>query len=311
MTTSLVAARKAEITNEDVKMTGFRPKTKVSPPLLVPNPDKLVDDEMTKSGARPVVGPFASDTESVQVMGELIREGLIFKHDSREAVVGLPYTTNDERIPLIKAVSEMDFTAIKCDEVMEAGVTENANVSPPSDVVSVVTDDDDVAIKSELTPVVGPVASATEMVQSMVSVAREGAIFEQERLDALVGVPYTTNRAEPFAIGVLATPTRTETVKKVVRAVGVTENVNVYPPLAVLKAVVDSVEETLKSDLMPVVAPIAPETLIVHTTGKPRRDGLMLMHDKLLSELGFPYTANTGEPLVRVRLDGIKLTVIP
>lgn len=185
----MVVARNAEMTNEDINIAGFRPKTKVSPSLLVPNPDKLVDDDMIKSSARPVVGPFASDTESVHVMGELIREGLIFKHDNREAVVGLPYTTNDERIPLIKAVSEMDLTAMECDEVTEAGVTENANVSPPSDVVSGVTDDDDVAIKSELIPVVGPVASATEMMQSIVSAAREGAIFEHDRLDALVGVP--------------------------------------------------------------------------------------------------------------------------
>lgn len=119
-----------------------------------------------------------------------------------------------------------------------------------------------------------------------------------------------TNRAEPFTIGVLATPTRTETVNRVDREVGVTEKVNVYPPSTVLNGAVGSVEETLKSDLMPVVAPIAPETLIVHTTGKPTRDGLILMHDKLLNELGFPYTTKVGEPFVTVRLDGIEFTVM-
>ena len=34
-----------------------------------------------------------------------------------------------------------------------------------------------------------------------------------------------------------------------------------------------------KSDVTPVVAPPAPDTDIVHTMARPRRDGLVLVHD--------------------------------
>jgi hypothetical protein len=73
-----------------------------------------------------------------------------------------------------------------------------------------------------------------------------------------------------------------------VRDDGVLEKVNVDPPFIVLKLDAFTVDETLKSAAMPVVVPEAPETMMVHTTGKPIRDGLVLTHDTLLDDEGLP-----------------------
>ena len=51
-----------------------------------------------------------------------------------------------------------------------------------------------------------------------------------------------------------------------------------------------------KSDATPVVAPAAPETAIVHTIARPRRDGLVLVHDNDDAVVGLPYTANVIIP---------------
>ena len=75
------------------------------------------------------------------------------------------------------------------------------------------------------------------------------------------------------------------------RACGVVEKVN-EEPLEVVNDVAAVVEVTMKSAAIPVVAPATPETLIVHTTGRPIRDGFMFKQDRLLKDVGFPYTTN-------------------
>ena len=79
------------------------------------------------------------------------------------------------------------------------------------------------------------------------------------------------------------------------------EKVNVEP-LKVVNDVAAIVEVTMKSAAIPVVAPVAPETLIVQTTGRPTRDGLMFKQDRLLKDVGFPYTTNICVPPVIAEL---------
>ena len=72
----------------------------------------------------------------------------------------------------------------------------------------------------------------------------------------------------------------------------------VDPPLLVLNPVAVTVDNTLKSDAIPVVAPLAPETLIVHPTASPIRDGFVLVQSKVLDAVGLPYTTNVVVALV-------------
>ena len=69
---------------------------------------------------------------------------------------------------------------------------------------------------------------------------------------------------------------------------GVVENVNVDPPLDVVNAVALTVETTEKSLATPVVALTSSETLMVHTTGRPVREGLVLEQERLDKVVGLP-----------------------
>ena len=70
---------------------------------------------------------------------------------------------------------------------------------------------------------------------------------------------------------------------------GVVENVNVEPPLLVVGTMIGVVvDEMLKSELTPVVAPLLPETEIVHMIGLPARWGLPVAHDNVDAVLGLP-----------------------
>ena len=69
---------------------------------------------------------------------------------------------------------------------------------------------------------------------------------------------------------------------------GTVENVNDAPPFTTVSDDVATVAPTEKSDAIPVVAPEAPDTLIVHTTGRPMRDGLVLVQERLEPAVGLP-----------------------
>ena len=150
-------------------------------------------------------------------------------------------------------------------------------------------------VKSAAIPVVAPAAPDTAIVHTIVKPMRAGAVLVQERLDAVVGVPYTTNVGDP---SVMAEPPYFTTIENaVVVTLGVVENVNVEPKLAVAKADAAAVDVTAKSAATPVVAPPESDTDIVQSTDVPKRDGLVFKHAKLDAVVGFPYTTNEGEPV--------------
>ena len=59
---------------------------------------------------------------------------------------------------------------------------------------------------------------------------------------------------------------------------GVVENMNVLPPFDVQRPESNPLDETLKSDTSPIVAPDASDTEIVHTMLVPTRAGLVFEH---------------------------------
>ena len=115
-----------------------------------------------------------------------------------DAVVGLPYTTK-VTMPF-RTVTLSVCTVMENSDVMDSGTVENMNVEPPSGVSSSEKLPVDVIVKSEATPVVAPNAPATLILQITAADTREGEMFTQLRLDALVGVPYATNTSDPFPI---------------------------------------------------------------------------------------------------------------
>ena len=64
--------------------------------------------------------------------------------------------------------------------------------------------------------------------------------------------------------------------------------VNVDPPLVVLKADDAKVDVMAKSEARAVVAPVAPDALIVHAINNPARDGLVLLHASRDADVGLP-----------------------
>jgi len=102
----------------------------------------------------------------------------------------------------------------------------------------------------------------------------------QVRLEAVVGTPYTKYDGDPLVIA--KSPIAAVTENAVVLVSGVVENVNVEPPLDVDKTIDDMlVDETVKSFAIPVVTPVADDTVIVHEIDAPTRSGLLVVHDKL------------------------------
>lgn len=69
---------------------------------------------------------------------------------------------------------------------------------------------------------------------------------------------------------------------------GVVVNVNDDPPFKVVNGLATAVDMIPKSLKIPVVAPLTPETNIVHTIGSPTREGAVLVQERLDAELGFP-----------------------
>ena len=140
--------------------------------------------------------------------------------------------------------------------------------------------------KSVLKPNVAPPAFDTDIVHTTVVPKRDGLVLRHARLDAAVGVPYAINVGAPFVIE--TPPTCAIIAYTLVVASAVVENVNVCPPLAVDNALVGFVAEIVKSVARPVVAPPAPDTLIVQTMAVPTRQGLVLVHEKPDATVGVP-----------------------
>lgn len=61
---------------------------------------------------------------------------------------------------------------------------------------------------------------------------------------------------------------------------GTVENVNDNPPFDAVKTEADAVDETLKSLVNPTVAPVIPDTEIVHKMLDPTRDGFVPLQDR-------------------------------
>ena len=82
------------------------------------------------------------------------------------------------------------------------------------------------------------------------------------------------NDCDPLEI--VDAPNLTETENEVVVAKGVVVNVNTSPVNEEAGMIEGAfVEETVKSDASPVVAPAAPETKIVHEIAPPTRAGVV------------------------------------
>ena len=69
---------------------------------------------------------------------------------------------------------------------------------------------------------------------------------------------------------------------------GVVENVNDDPPLDADRLEAASEDITEKSDATAVVAPVDPDTTIVHTTERATRDGFVLAHVICDAGVGLP-----------------------
>jgi hypothetical protein len=87
-------------------------------------------------------------------------------------------------------------------------------------------------------------------------------------------------------MGRLADVANTLTLYKVVMTAGVVVKVKDEPPFEVVNDVAGTVDDTAKSDAIPVVAPLVPETLIVQTTSNPVREGLVLVQTRLEAVVG-------------------------
>ena len=84
---------------------------------------------------------------------------------------------------------------------MPNGVAAKVNVDPPLTVLNVMFEKSgDEATKSLAIAVVAPAAPETAMVQLIGLPAREVGVVEHDKLDAVVGVPYTTVCKNPLEI---------------------------------------------------------------------------------------------------------------
>jgi hypothetical protein len=143
--------------------------------------------------------------------------------------------------------------------------------------------------------VVAPLPSDTLMVHVMALLTRCGLFTLHARFDAVVGLPYTRNVGAPFVMTLL--PTLTVTANAALLLPGVVANVNVDPPLTAVGVIDDvALDEIVKSSATPVVAPPAPSTLMVHSTGDPARCGLFTLHARLDDAVGVPYTVYVSDP---------------
>jgi hypothetical protein len=159
--------------------------------------------------------------------------------------------------------------------LLAVGVVENVYDAPLDTCVGVigVPDADDVTTKSAAVPSVLPAAFFTVTVQVMAVPARGGVDVVQARLECVVGTPYTMNAASD-PVRALVVPCLVVSANDVVVVACVEPNVNVDPPSAVLRTiVVAGTDDTVKSVEMPVVAPRAFFTVIVHVTATLTRAG--------------------------------------
>ena len=130
----------------------------VAPPLSVAMGIRLEPAYAAKSDASAVVAPNALLTCIVQLIRSVVRIGRITSHDSSDAVVGLPYTTNDCE-PLLINGPALVFSDTSTSKLVEfdCGVTVNVNAEPPLMATgAVILFDVDVTVKSVDMAVVGP-----------------------------------------------------------------------------------------------------------------------------------------------------------
>ena len=176
------------IENAVLFAVGVVENVKVAPPFDVVSAVVLLVDTAEKSLTTPVVGPLLSDTEMVHVIAVPTRSGDAATHANVLAVVGFPNATKLSDPPEIETPPTL--TAMAKAVVMLAGVVENVNVAPPSDVVGVI---DPVAVvvtaKSEATPVVAAPLLETVMVHEIKVPMRSGLGILQESVEAVVGLP--------------------------------------------------------------------------------------------------------------------------
>ncbi len=193
------------------------------------------------------------------------------------------------------------------------GVAEKVKAAPPLTVVNGNSDidTDEVTLKSVLSPVVGPSPSETMTEQLIGELVREGLTFVHVRRDEVVGLPKTTKTGVPPLTGVEVLVEITVIEYAEVITTGATENENELPPSEVEIVIgEEGADETVKSELTPVVAPTESETLMVQITSTPRRHGFVFKHERVEVEVGLPNTTKEGEPALITALPIADLTLM-
>jgi hypothetical protein len=170
--------------------------------------------------------------------------------------------------------------------VVVVGVDEKVIKAPPLFDRKVGLSDPTATVKSEAIPKVAPEAPETAMVQTTGIPTRTGFTLVQDKLDEVVGKPREMKVWGAFVITLL--PVKAVTKNEVVAVTGIVENVYVAPKL--FDESVDTVDrdEGAKSLIAAVVAPPAPETVIVQMITLPIRSGLLGIQARVDADVGAP-----------------------
>lgn len=100
-----------------------------------------------------------------------------------------------------------------------------------------------------------------------------------------MGIPKTTNVGEPKVI--IEPPVYAATTNEVLLVFGCVENENDEPPEMEVSTIEGlEVEEAVKSETKPVVAPLIPETVIVQLIDVATRRGFAGVHERVDAVIG-------------------------
>ena len=159
----------------------------VDPKFPLLSTDAIAVELTLKSVKNAVVAPPAPETLIVHKIPLPTRAGFVLLHETADAVVGVPYTTNLDD-PLV-IVLPLFCTKIENELVVDAGVVENVYVAPKFALLNTEEATVDDTLKSPMYPVVSPLPPDTVIVHMITVDARAGFVLLHVTTDAVVGVP--------------------------------------------------------------------------------------------------------------------------
>ena len=231
----------------------------------------------------------------VQLIADKARVGALAVQLRRELVVGLPTTVKVTGLPCRDPLELDRYALIAYNDVVFDGVLLNVNVEPPLLVVSVL--DGSGTVKSELTPVVGPLLSFTVIVHWTAMSTRTTDGMLQLIDDHAAGAPNTGNGEIELA-SVPPDARLADTEYDDVVDCGVTVNVNAAPKLSM--AIMFVFTGNTKSVERAVDGPFASDTAMPHDMPAPARAYVGSVQLSVDCVVGMPYTWKVGLPLVMV-----------